>query len=138
MKSIFYSKINWKYKLEKDYFIKTDFRPKKNIASSFSNLQTNGMLMIYKGYAWDGCSGPTYDTNTNMRAGLVHDCLYQLMREGKLTRSGKNRKKTDKLFYKILRKDGMILFRAKYYYFAVRQFAGKYIYPEKVKIYKCP
>jgi hypothetical protein len=70
-----------------------------------------------------------------MRAGLFHDALYQLMRENKLKRCETNRKRADKLFHEILLTDGMVRFRAWYYYQAVRQFAGKYIYPQKVKIY---
>jgi hypothetical protein len=37
-----------------------------------------------KGYAWNGPSGPTLDTRNFMRGSLVHDALYQLMREGRM------------------------------------------------------
>ena len=41
---------------------------------------TGGRIIIKKGYAWDGASGPTIDTKSSMRASLVHDALYQLIR----------------------------------------------------------
>lgn len=42
-------------------------------------------LAVSRGYAWDGASGPTLDTESTMRASLAHDALYQLMREGLLS-----------------------------------------------------
>ena len=38
-------------------------------------------MIVEKDYAWDGPSGPTIDTSNSMRASLVHDVLYQAMRE---------------------------------------------------------
>lgn len=43
-----------------------------------------GRLVIRAGYAWDGPSGPTLDTASAMLPSLVHDALYQLIREGVL------------------------------------------------------
>lgn len=42
----------------------------------------DGYLIIKPGYAWDGASGPTRDDKSNMRGSLVHDALYQILREG--------------------------------------------------------
>ncbi len=53
------------------------------------------ILTIYARYAWDGPSGPTFDTPTNMRASLFHDALCQLTGEGLLHR--KYRKYADEL-----------------------------------------
>lgn len=80
-------------------------------------------------YAWDGASGPTWDDKTNMRASLVHDALYQLMREELLDR--KHRKYADELFRKMCIEDGMGKFRAWYYYRAVRIFGARTCKPEK-------
>ena len=44
-------------------------------------LSKTGFLEIEPNYAWDGTSGPVKDTSANMFASLVHDALYQLMRE---------------------------------------------------------
>jgi len=117
----------YKYELLKNY------RVFVNIAGSINTKYLklkNGWLTLSKGYRWDGCSGPSWDgfilgklvNSCSMRGGLVHDGLYQLFRMKKLSR--KLRKFADKLFYKILRADGMTLIRAKVYYYSVRGFAG--------------
>lgn len=80
-------------------------------------------LWILKGYAWDGCSGPTWDDKTNMTAGLVHDALYQLMREGLLPQTAKAA--ADEMLYRLCIKNGMWEFRARYYLWAVKKFGRK-------------
>ena len=55
-----------------------------DIDTEFIVLTKDGLLTIKRNYAWDGCSGPTWDDKTNMRGGLFHDALYQLMRMGLL------------------------------------------------------
>ena len=81
----------------------------------------NNKITIQKGYAWDGCSGPTIDTKNSMVAGLVHDCLYQLMRLKRLDIS--YRPQADKEFYLILREHRMNPIRAKIWYLSVKLFA---------------
>lgn len=87
----------------------------------YIGLNIYGMLTILKGYAWDGCSGPTIDTKDTMRGGLVHDALYQLMRVGLLDRSW--REEADLTLQRICREDGMSKFRAWYYFQGVDYFA---------------
>jgi len=84
---------------------------------------TGGKLSIRAGYAWDGPSGPSIDTKTFMRGSLVHDALYQLMREGALPQTC--RKFADRMLYKHCREDGMNWVRAKLVYAAVKLFAAK-------------
>ena len=43
-------------------------------------LSDSGILVINKGYLWDGVSGPTWDTKSTMIPGLVHDAFYQAIR----------------------------------------------------------
>ena len=111
-----------KYQLMADYSIEVRLCPAEAIDTLFIDLSEEGILTIYTGYAWDGCSGPTIDDPTNMRAGLVHDALYQLLREGHI--SPGCRLYADTLFRDICIEDGMPKWRAKYYYKAVRWFAG--------------
>lgn len=111
----------WKYELHRDYVYETGIKG-LNVGNKFEHLAPAGTLLIDKGYAWDGPSGPAVDTLTFMRASLVHDALYQLMREEKLPRS--YRKAADKIMYRIAREDGIGWIRAKYCYHAVRLFAG--------------
>ena len=80
----------------------------------------NGYLIIKKYYAWDGPSGPSFDTKTFMRGSLVHDALYQLMREETLSKDYKDY--ADNLLRTICLEDGMSPFRAWYVYQAVHIF----------------
>lgn len=95
---------------------------------------SNFWLVAKPGYAWDGCSGPTKDDKTNMRAGLVHDIFYQLLREKWLPPviSGYDvRKWADGQLYTICVADGMPKWRATYYYWAVRRFGDIAAYNPK-------
>ena len=90
-------------------------------------IMVNNRLLVKEGYAWDGASGPTLDTRTFMRGSLVHDCLYQLIREGLLL--SVFRVDADKLLRDTCRADGMTRLRAWYVYRFVRWFAGGAINP---------
>jgi len=80
------------------------------------------MISIVKGYAWDGPSGPAIDTASFMRGSMVHDALYQLMRDGYLEHS--YRKQSDQLLQQICKEDGMWTLRAFWVYLGVRLFAN--------------
>ena len=84
-------------------------------------------VVIHKGYAWDGPSGPTFDTPNFMLGSLVHDVFYQAMREGLLPASF--RKTADLELRRICIEQGMSKFRAWYVYNAVRIFSN--VKPEK-------
>ena len=100
----------------------------KNLKADFIELFANGVLICHKGYAWDGASGPTIDTKNSMRAALLHDAGYQLMREGLLPLDYKSY--FDDEFYRILRADGMSFVRAWIWYNAVRDFGKSSTLPE--------
>ena len=91
-----------------------------------------------KGYAWDGPSGPTIDTRNFMRGSLVHDALYQLMREEHLDKET-YRKPADQLLRDMCREDGMWSIRAWWVYLAVRWWADPAADPANKKpIIKAP
>ncbi len=92
-------------------------------------LSKRGRLTLKRGYAWDGPSGPSIDTKDFMRGSLVHDGLYQLMRE-KLLPQGR-RKPADVLLWMICLEDGMSRARADYVYHAVRVFGASSARPGK-------
>lgn len=79
-------------------------------------------LWIKEGYAWDGPSGPTIDTENSLLPSGVHDAAYQMMREGLLPET--QRPAWDLLFYELLVANGMIRPRAWLWYKTVRPFAG--------------
>ena len=120
----------WKYQLLSGVSVSTIWRPKDIIRSSHGwiEIYPNGTLIVKKGYAWDGPSGLTIDTETFMRGSLFHDALYQLMREGLLPQE--DREKTDQLLRKICKEDGMNSLRRRYVYRLVRMFGAKNAKPK--------
>ena len=123
-------KSGYKYQLVRYYRLKTDIKG-RNIETYYISLNPEGLLSIKKGYAWDGPSGPTIDTKNSMRGALVHDALYQLMREGLLPED--QRGIADKLLRDICIEDGMYGWRANLWYAAVRKFAGFAAEPDNAK-----
>ena len=125
-----YYRAGYKYQLQADYSIKVDITG-YDIGNTFCHLGENGELTIHAGYAWDGPSGPTVDTKDFMRGSLIHDALYQLMREGLLPHEW--REKADQVLYTICREDGMNWWRAQMVFSAVRLFGDSYADPANPK-----
>ena len=73
-------KDGYKYQLVQDYEVRIEITG-HNVKSDFIELTSDGRLKIKKYYCWDGPSGITVDTKNFMRGSLIHDALYQLMRE---------------------------------------------------------
>ncbi len=129
---------DYKYQLAEGYVINISIKPKSNIESEFINLDINGKLKVKKGYAWDGPSGPVKDTKKNMRASLVHDALYQLMRNEQLS-SRTHRKAADQKFKDICKADGVSNSKASTYYKALRKFGKPAASPKnKKKVVRAP
>lgn len=107
----------YKYQLAKGYSLQISLKPQKRIYTFYIGLTKEGKLAIRNGYAWDGPSGPVIDSSHNIRASLVHDALYQLMRQGYL----KNRRqKADRIFEELCIEDGVPKMLARAYYFGLR------------------
>lgn len=116
---IFYKKRrHYKYTLFADYQHQTELRPAQPISTAIFSLDTTGQLTIKKGYVWDGPSGPTIDTDNFMRGSLVHDALYQLMREQHLAQE--YREYADRLLREMCIAAGMSQIRAWWVYQGVR------------------
>ena len=112
----------YKYQLKATYTAAIDIRPAVPIDTEYIKLDGGGSLTLAEGYAWDGPSGPTIDTLTFMRGSLIHDALYQLMREGHLDHNA-YREAADRTLQKICIEDGMWSLRAWWVYHGVRLFA---------------
>ena len=126
----------YKYQLLRDYTVAVAVYPKDNIATQFIELDADGMLIIKAYYAWDGPSGPTIDTKNFMRGSLIHDALYQLMREEYI--DGEQwREQADRELRKSCREDGMCWIRAWYVYVSVRWAAKPASLPMHCKIDEC-
>lgn len=115
-------KAGYKYQIKAPFAVRIEIRPGTPIHTDFIDLDTDGTLALRSGYAWDGPSGPTVDTPTFMRGSLVHDALYQLMREGCLDRAI-HREAADRILRALCLEDGMNPLRAWWVYHGVRLFA---------------
>jgi len=110
------------YQLDADYETKLSFGSHKIIKTYWVTFSPDGKLKVNKGYAWDGPSGPTIKTKNFMRGSLIHDVLYQLIRQGELPMF--YRKAADEELRKCCLQDGMSKLRAWWVYKAL-EFAGR-------------
>lgn len=128
----------YKYKLEEDVFIETRIIDKK-FRNEWISLDETGLLIVKKGYAWNGCSpkwkvldllfgtpeGVTIEHKERKfrpityYASCVHDALYQFKNDVPVTRS-----EADELFFEMLHDAGF--FWAVTYYFFVSCFGWIY------------
>lgn len=129
MEQIKYKK-GYKYQLHEDYKVIVGVLG-QDVNTEYIRLSKEGELLIRKGYAWDGPSGPTFDTEAFMRGALVHDALYQLMREELIAQSF--RLVADDELKRMCKEDGMSSFRAWYVYKSVRQFSSFATSPKNKK-----
>lgn len=132
---IFYCR-GYKYQLDSTYIVQIPIKPRADIITEWIKLNREGMLAIMDGYAWDGPSGPTFDTKTFMRGSLVHDALYQLMSEGHLD-PGIYRDDADEILAKICEEDGMWAARVSWVYAGVRIGGGRPARTPK-KVFEAP
>lgn len=117
----------YEYQLAKDYSVATGIIPPKPINTKFMRMYKSGLLTLKAGYAWDGPSGPTIHTRSFMRGSLVHDALYQLMRDGCL--GPEFLEPADRLLQSLCREDGMTALRAWWVYKGVRMYGAKHLAP---------
>ncbi len=116
----------YKYNLHSDFEFDADIQVNEDADIQVNedkdgellSITKSGKLVIKKGYSWDGPSGPTIDTKNFMQGSLVHDALYQLMREGVIAQH--QRKRADEILREICIADKMSKLRAWYVYKAVR------------------
>lgn len=123
-------KKGYKYQLYENYSIQTAVKG-YSVNDQFLKLTYNGLLTCEVGYAWDGPSGPAIDTSTFMRASLVHDAFYQLMRLNHVPR--KYRDYADRLMKQICLDDEMWFLRAEWCYRAVSNFSKQFTEEEFAK-----
>jgi len=113
-----YYRDGYKYQLAVDFRIQTPVVGTR-VSHKFFDLFENGVLVVYAGYAWDGASGPTFDTESSMAPSLVHDVLCQMMRL-ELIEWAKWHDIVSEFFHQHLRRCGMGAIRAWYWYRAVK------------------
>ncbi len=110
----------YKYQTRHDVTWETGITPEEVFESPFIAMDSTGRLTIKGGYAWDGASGGMPDSGTNMRSSLVHDALYQAMRNGFLGLH--HRDAADRLFADMCKQDGMWHWLANLAYLVLKYF----------------
>lgn len=121
-------KKNWKYRLQKRHSQSVPIHPSKTIVTEYIMLTNEGVLTVEAGYCWDGPSGPAIDTANFMRGSLIHDALYQLIRERHLPAD--DRISADRALREACIEDGMSSIRAWWVYHGVRVGGGSAIKPD--------
>lgn len=130
-------KDGYKYQLVEPTTFATEFHPATNIETDYLSLYADGTLYIAKGYAWDGPSGPTFDTPSFMRGSCLHDGLYQLMRMELLP--WKDWRKADNALKRQCLIDGMWKIRTKWVMAGLKVAGGLAAKPSSSKkIYRAP
>ena len=109
-----------KYVLTELYDDRLHFGPKTDIDTGYCVFLRGGRIFINAGYEWDGPSGPAIDTDNFMDGSLVHDVLYQLMREEELKPRWRYRLKADNEMFRQCKKDNMSLPRRCWTWLGVR------------------
>jgi hypothetical protein len=115
-----------------EYAVDVGVIPEQDVATEYIDLNADGQLVIKKGYAWDGPSGPSFDTKNFMRGSLIHDALYQLMRQEHISKD-QWRDKADRELQRFCREDGMTKIRAWWVYKALSRWGDPAASPESKK-----
>ena len=113
----------YKYRLTQECVIGLGLEGRPASIRGYITLWEDGLLSINPGYCWDGASGPAIDSANFMRGSLVHDALYQLIREKQLRQEF--RRFADLILYRIVREDGMSPVRALWVWAGVRLFGRR-------------
>lgn len=124
------------YQTVEGYGIETGWSLPISTMSGFVKLSKTGYLRIEAGYAWDGPSGPSFHTKSFMRGSLVHDALYELLREGRLPPHFKPL--ADDLLRKICLEDGMWEVRAWWVHKGVSWFGNSSARKQRRKVLTAP
>ncbi len=111
----------YKYQLTHPYARRLSFNTGRSYQHRYFRLDGD-LLLLYDGYAWDGPSGPTIDTDDFMQGAVVHDVGYQLIRLGVLP--PEMRKLFDEELKLMCQQDGMWAIRRKFH-FVILRLVGK-------------
>ena len=123
-------KKDWKYRIYEDVEFNL-YHDYGRIVHPFFQIDGNH-LTVKAGYHWDGASGVAIDTDNFMSPSLIHDVLFQCMREDLMNR---DRFKHANVELKTqCRERGMSKFRAWYVYKAVAMFGSKYTKSDIIEV----
>ena len=122
----------YKYQLYERESFQTAIKPPEFLETKWLRLSSSGLLIVRAGYAWDGPSGPTWDTKNSMRGSLFHDAIYQLIRQRML--DPRWRKVADEELGRFLKEDDMWWPRRALWVRELKKFGGSAADPKNKKI----
>lgn len=108
----------YKYQLRENAITESGVRPCELIQHEYFAIDTNGLILVRHGYAWDGASSLAVDDPGTIYASLFHDVGYQAIRLGLI--NGAWRKEFDRMYERLCIDGGVNRIRAKYHYLALR------------------
>jgi hypothetical protein len=117
----------FKYQAADSWHTSVKIFPGAAVSMDFATLSTDGLLILKKGFASDGPSGPTIDTPDTIKGSFVHDALCRMMAYGLLDPKWKGPADNEALDHWL--RSGMDPVRAKLWRETLRQF-DFYIKPE--------
>lgn len=95
----------------------TGILPDSFIQTEFVNLTLTGVLLIKRGWCWDGAT-MAFDTEDFKLPSCIHDAFYHLLKRGLLDRSW--RREADTIMLRFCRFTKMPWWRRAYVFAAVR------------------
>ncbi len=125
-KCLYFSR-GYKYQVRRPFHITLQIVPYAPIDLPFVKMSMMGELIVCIGYAWNGASGPTWDTLNSMIGSLIHDIIYQLIRLGLI--DPKYKAYGDEVLHDLCTEDGMLSIRADYWRWAVLEFGASSCLP---------
>ena len=110
----------YKYKLYEEMLFNTPITGVDYVGKFFT-LTYEGTLLVNKGYAYDGPSGPSINTKPFIVASLPHDVFFQMIREDILNIED-HKDLADQYLRDLGREYGMSKLRTWWIYRAVKKF----------------
>jgi hypothetical protein len=134
MNTVMYYEEGYKYQLAQDCLLMTPICG-YHCTIPFAELQTDGSLLLLKGFAWDGASGLTIDTKSSQRGSAGHDALYRMLRANLIPHNPCFHL-ANKFLCEQCKIDGMWHWRANAWFRAVEKFGDAYaaVQPDKILI----
>ena len=112
----------YKYQLKENAITESGVRPCELINHEYFAIDTNGLILVRRGYAWDGASSLAIDDPGTIYASLFHDVGYQAIRLNLIAEAW--RLELDRMYERLCKAGGVNPIRARYHYLALR-FGGE-------------
>lgn len=112
----------YKYQLRENAIAESGVRPCELVQHEYFAIDTDGLILVRHGYAWDGASSLAIDDPGTIYASLFHDVGYQAIRLGLIADVW--RLELDRMYERLCIEGGVNRVRARYHYLALR-FGGE-------------